>query len=357
MEIKVREVGVVKEKSVQEVENELLEKHEESLEGGDPPKEGEPETAPEKEPQMSEEDVLSFIKNRYDKQVDSMEELLSERDAAEELPEDVAAYFKYKKETGRGIGDYVKLHRDFDSLDPDDLLEEYFMATEEDLDSEDIEAMMDDFDYDEDIDDESDVKKIKLAKKKAIAKAKKYFEGQKESYAGPLESSSGAFSEEEMDSYKQYLADAKTQKEEGERRRDWFINKTNELFDGEFKGFEFKLDDKTVTFSPGDAAELKKAQETPMNFIGKYLNEEGLITDAAGYHRALAIAMNPEKFAKFFYEQGKSEATDDVMRKTKNVNMTERRAPEVTSKGGTTVRALSLDSGRGLKIRCKRNRS
>ena len=111
------------------------------------------------------------------------------------------------------------------------------------------------------------------------------------------------------------------------------------------------LDDKTVTFSPGDAQTIKKTQETPMNFINKYLDDKGLINDAAGYHRALSIAMNPDKFAKFFYEQGKSEATEDVIRKTKNINMSERRAPEVTNKGGFQVKSVNPDSGRGLKIR------
>ena len=104
-------------------------------------------------------------------------------------------------------------------------------------------------------------------------------------------------------------------------------------------------------FSPGDAQALKKAQETPMNFVNKYIDENGLVNDAAGYHKALAVAMNPDKFAQFFYEQGKSEATEDVMRKTKNINMSERRAPEVTNKGGMQVKSVNPDSGRGLKIR------
>ena len=129
------------------------------------------------------------------------------------------------------------------------------------------------------------------------------------------------------------------------------IGKLTVMFGADFKGFDFVLDDKTVTFSPGDAQTIKKNQETPMNFINKYLDDKGLISDAAGYHRALSIAMNPDKFAKFFYEQGKSEATEDVIRKTKNINMSERRAPEVTNKGGFQVKSVNPDSGRGLKIR------
>ena len=305
------------------------------------------------ENELKEEDVLSYIGKRYNKQISSFDELMAERGQAEEMPEDVAAYMKYKKDTGRGFEDFIKLRKDFETMDQDDLLKEYISSTQQGLDPDDIEVMMEDYSYDEDLDDESTVKRAKLAKKKAVAEAKKFFTQQKEQYKTPLESSTASVSDEEKEtyeSYKQYTKQSKTLQEENERKAKWFANKTDELFNGEFKGFEFKIDDKTVKFTPGDASELKKAQSSPMNFIGKYLDESGMIKDAVGYHRALAVAMNPEKFAKFFYEQGAATATDDVMRKTKNINMSERRAPEVTSTGGFQVKAVNPDSGRGLKI-------
>jgi len=272
------------------------------------------------------------------------------------MPEDVSAYLKYKKETGRGFEDYVRLNKDFTSMDENALLREYYTSTEEDLDDEDIDTIMEDFLYDEDIDDDSDIKKKKLAKKKVLSKARKHFEKQKEYYKQPLESSGSLTQEqgEELDAYRKYIESAKTQRQETERRQAWFTEKTGELFNGEFKGFEFKLNDKNVSFKPGSAEELKKLHSNPMNFVMKYLDDSGLLKDPSGYHRALAVAMNPEKFAKFFYEQGKSEATEDVMRKTKNVNMSERRTPEVTSKGGMKIKAVSSTSSRGLKIRSKR---
>ena len=190
MEIKVREVNDVESKSVQEVENELLEKHEaqQKLEFDDVEK-VKPEIPkgddkidlsktkepvqekeevlekveePTKEPyQLKEEDILSFIGERYGKEINSIEELMSAREKSEELPEDVAAYFKYKKETGRSLEDYVKLQQDFSKLDPDSLLKEYLTITEEGLDPEDIESIMEDYMYDEDLDDESVIKKEK----------------------------------------------------------------------------------------------------------------------------------------------------------------------------------------------------
>ena len=373
MDIKVKAVESPDSKSVQEVEKELLEKHEESLKDG----EGEANdtgveastegatTTPEQEeiqPQgeaqesseLSDEDVLSYIGKRYGKEINSFDELMSERESSEELPEDVAAYLKYKKETGRGFNDFQRLQEDFDEMDPDYLLTEYYKATETGLDDDDIDIMLSEFDYDEDLDDEADVKKIKLAKKKVIAKAKGYFEDMKEQYKLPLESSGGESSgidTEELEAYKRYTESAKTQQELGERRRNWFTEKTNEVFGGEFKGFEFSVDDKSVLYSPQSAEELKTKQSDVMNFLNRFMNDDGLIADAEGYHKAIAVASNPEKFAQFFYEQGKASATEDVTRKMKNIDMSTRNAPEVSTKGGMQIRAINPDSGKGLKIR------
>jgi hypothetical protein len=374
MEIKVKAVESPDSKSVQEVEKELLEKHEESLnnEAGETDMEGVEQSTesattteeqesvqPEGEAQtesseLSEEDVLSYIGKRYGREINSFDELVSERESSEELPEDVASYLKYKQETGRGFEDFVKLQQDFDEMHPDDLLESYYKATENGLDDEDIEIMLDEFDYDEDIDAESDIKKIKLAKKKEIAKAKSYFNEMKEQYKQPLESRASEGSQvdtEKLEAYEQYIKSADTQKVEGERRRQWFTEKTDEVFGGEFKGFEFSVDGNAVLYSPQSVDAMKKEQSNVMNFINKFMTEDGLISDAQGYHKAIAVASNPEKFAQFFYEQGKASATEDVTRKMKNINMSERKAPEVTNKGGMQIRAINPDSGKGLKIR------
>lgn len=356
MEFTVKEVTGVSEKGVAEREQELLDKHQQELNGDGEGNQNQPATISD-EPQpveIKEEDVLSYIGKRYNREIKSFDELMAERKDSEELPEDVAAFLKYKKETGRGIQDFLKLQEDFDSMDPDKMLKQYFLSTEEGLDEEDIEALMDEFKFDEDLDEESVIKKAKLAKKKAIAKAKTYFTQQKEKYKQPLESRTVGISEaekEDFEAYKQYTQEAKTLQEEQERKRQWFQQKTDEVFGQEFKGFEFNLNDRKLVFAPGDATELKKIQSTPMNFINKYLDESGLMKDAVGYHKALSIAMNPEKFAKFFYEQGLSDATEDVTRKIKNINMSERRAPEAISKGGMQIREVNSGAGRGLKIK------
>lgn len=359
MEIKVRALDAVEEKGVAEVEKELLEKHEQEQQQATQEVQSEPvqESVQEsvQEEDLSEEKVLSYIGKRYNKQISSFDDLISERESSEKLPEDVAAYLKYKKETGRGFEDFIKLNKDYESMDSDDLLKEYLLSTQVGLDEEDVDVLMDEYRYDEDLDDDSKIKKVKIAKKKAIAEAKSFFNSQKEKYKVPVEST-GSFQsneeKEEFDAYRQYMKQAKTIEEENSRKRSWFEQKTNEVFDDKFKGFEFKVNDKSFTFSPADAAELKKNQLTPANFINKYLDDSGLIKDAVGYHRSLAIAMNPERFAKFFYEQGLSDATEDVLRKAKNINMSERVAPQVMkSSDGFQVKAVNPDSGRKLKIR------
>ena len=381
MDIKVREV-TAEEKSTQQIEQELLDKHEEKFqseteqesikvksvdtETGIEVKEDKTqvetsveEVVEEKPPQLktppelNEDEVLSYIGKRYGKEINSIDELVSQREESEPLPEDVAAYLKYKKETGRGFEDYAKLQKDYSDLSPDALLREYYSITEEGLDPEDIDDMLEEFAVDEDIHEPSDVKKIKLAKKKEIAKAKKFLRQQQEQYKQPLESRerSASGNNDELIEYRQYLESAKTQQDDANNKREWFVKKSNELFNPEFKGFKFNIGENEIVYTPGSASELKKAQDSPLNFINKYLDSSGFIKDAEGYHKSLAVAMNPEKFAQFFYEQGKSQATDDVIRKTKNINMSERTAPEVSTKSGLQVKSVSQPSSNGLKIK------
>ena len=360
MEYKVRSLDVIEPKSVQQVEQELLDKHEKEMnqdnDSGSEEIIAEVAEAPaEVQIELKDEDVLSYIGKRYNKQINSLDDLLAERENAEVLPEDVAAYMKYKKETGRGFEDFINLKKDFDAMDSDQLLKEYLTATQEGLDSDDIESLMDDYRYDEDLDDESTIKKVKITKKKVLAEAKKYFNSHKEKYKMPLESRTVFIPDEEKEvyeSYKQYTQQAKTIEEENNRKRQWFDQKTNDVFNSEFKGFEFNVNDKKFTFAPGDANELKKNQSTPQNFINRFLDEQGLMKDASGYHRSLSIAMNPEKFAKFFYEQGQSDATEGTMKGIKNIQMSERRVPEIgKTNDGFQVKAVNPDSGRNLKIR------
>ena len=241
-------------------------------------------------------------------------------------------------------------------MDDDQLLADYYGVIEEGLDAIDIQDLIEDkFSFDSELDEPKHIKKLKLAKKRELAKAKKYFNDQKDKYKIPLESSGSGLSDndrEKLDAYKSYVDESKTVQEAQKKRYDWFLEKTNEVFNNEFKGFEFSVGEKSFTYKPGDATEIKNIQKDVNNFVGKYMDDKGLIKDAQGYHKALSIAMNPEKYAKFFYEQGMADAVDNVSKKSKNINMDVRQASQSVSKDGLKIRAVGdTNSGRGLKIR------
>ena len=381
MEFKVKAVdGNVEEKSKAQVEEALLKEHAEQFEEQNTEKPidkidlSEKQNSPVEEkstdetkieeqslPELKDDDILSYIKTRYNEDISSVDELFSEKELNEELPEDVSKYLKYKQETGRGIDDFYKLQKDIDNMEDDTILANYYESTEDGLDSEDIQDIIaDKFSYDEDLDDEKDIRKIKLAKKRELSKAKKFLNEQKDKYKVPLESSGGGLSEDQqddLDAYKKYIEESKSIEEVNRKRYNYFLDKTESVFNNEFKGFEFSVGDKNISFKPGDAQELKNVQSDVNNFVNKFMDKDGLINDPVGYHKAFSVAMNPDKFAKHFYDQGVAAAVDNVSRKSKNINMDVRQQSQSVSKNGITIRPMNVsnDSGRGLKIKSRKN--
>lgn len=357
MEIKVREVSGPGQKSVQEVEQQFVEEQEtQEAEATQEEVSEEVQATQEEvtEEGLKEDDVLSFIKDNYKKDISSIDDLFAQKQQ-EELPEDVSAFLKYKKETGRDIKDFMKLQVDYDQVDDNKLLQDFYSSTEEDLDSEDISYLIQEkFGYDEDVDDDSEVKAKKIAIKRELAKAKKYFNELKETYKIPVESAKGLVNDDELETYnayKEYVSQSQSVQEENQKKTEFFMKKTDEVFNDEFKGFEFNIGEQSILFSPGEVSDVKSAQSDVNNFISKYIDEKGLIKDPKGYHRALSAAMNPEKMANFFYEKGKADSVGDLSRQSKNVNMDVRTTPQQVSTSGFKVRAVESDSGRGLKIK------
>tara|TARA_B100001094_G_scaffold32438_1_gene26920 strand:+ start:13760 stop:14914 length:1155 start_codon:yes stop_codon:yes gene_type:complete len=379
MEFKVKEVGQGQEKSKAEIEEKLLNEHQDKIETQedvDLKKVESVDISETKDPEsvdsikdniglkteetpssgVNDENVLSYIKERYNKEINSVDELFETRETNEDLPEDVLKYFEYKKETGRGIEDFYKLQKNYNDMDDDSVLADYYSIQEEGLDAIDIIDLMDDkFGFDVDEDEEKDIKKRKLAKKRELAKARKYFNEQKDKYKIPLESSGGGLSEDQetqLTAYQDYIKESDTIAEENKKRYSYFLDRTKQVFNEDFKGFEFNVGDSKINYKPGTKEELMNKQSDVNNFVGKFLDDKGLIEDAKGYHRALSVAMNPEKFAQFFYEQGVAAAVDDVTRKSKNINMDIRKSPQLSTKDGLKIRSVGdKSSGRGLKIR------
>jgi len=371
-EFKVRAVDF-EEKSAQEIERDLLEKAEnENNEANGAGMEGSPEGSsasqeqediqPQgeaQEPSLNDGDVLSYIGKRYDREINSLDELFEQRNANEELPEDVSAFLKYKKETGRGIGDFVKINKDYDNVNDDQLLLDYYLEQNKGLDPEDVSFEIEDkFSYDEDLDEERDVKSKKVAKKKELVKARDYFNSLKEQYKVPLESRDSFVPDEEKEefnSYKKTKEQRLQNDQELAKRAKNFTSKTSELFSENFEGFGFNIsEDNKVVYKPADSKTLLNEQSDLNNFVNKFTGEDGSIEDYEGFHRSIAVASNPEKFAKYFYDKGMADAVGDVAKESKNIDMT-RQSTKVTPKEGVQVR--SIDASRGNRLIIKKHKN
>jgi hypothetical protein len=353
---KVRTVDF-EEKSLQELETELVEGHEKSIteektEVIEDKIEDNVEQTSTTEFSIDDDTVLSHIRTKYNKEVNSIDDLFQEKVIQEELEEDVAAFRKYKRETGRGIEDFVRLNKDFDSMDPERLLADFYKENGDD--DEDVEYKLSKLNFDEDYDSDQDIKEKKLAKKQELKKAKKYFNDLKEQYKVPLESRESFVPQdekEEFESFKAYKSNESKALEEQQKKSEYFRQKTEELFSSNFEGFGFNIDDNTkVVYKPGEANDILAQQSNLNNFISKFLDENGYLKNAEMFHKAIALAMDPEKTAKFFYEKGKADAVTNFDKESKNIDMT-RNSTTITPKSGFQVRAIEDGYDGRLKIK------
>lgn len=352
MEFKVKESEEIKPLSKQEQEREVVRLHEEKEKVDVTTQTTEAPVNAELE--IDEEKILNFIESKHGRKFSKFEELFQQQSEPEKLPEDVEAFYKFKKETGRSLNEFVMINRDLDKSDPDSLLREYYSQNNPTLDAEDIDFMVNEF-KENDIDDESSVKKKSIQKKQELDKAKSYFKQQADKFKAPLESREPVMNEDqrrEFEAFQDYVAKSKTEKESLQRKSEWFQKKSDEVFGEEFKGFEFKLaDDKSTVFAPGDKNTLKQNQMSINNFVKKFINDQGLVEDAKGYHKALSVAMNPDQFAKHFYELGQSEALESQSKKDKNINFNMRNTPSTFTKNGLKIRESTPESSGKLRIK------
>jgi len=115
-----------------------------------------------------------------------------------DLPENVEKLVNFMKETGGDINDYVRLNADYSNIDDTTLLQEYYKKTKPHLDQDEIEFIIEDkFNYDEDMDEDRDIRKKKLAKKEEIAKAKNFLEETKKKYYDEIKLRPGVTQEQQ----------------------------------------------------------------------------------------------------------------------------------------------------------------
>jgi len=315
----------------------------------------------EEVPQETEaqESVLEEVTEQEVKQtVNEVEEAIVEaQETGKPLPENVQKLVDFMGETGGTIEDYVSLNRDISDLDNMSVLVEYYKKTKPHLSAEEVNFLMEDnFNYDEEIDEDRDIKRKKLAFKEEVATAKKYLEEQKAKYYEEIKSGSRLTPEAQkaMDFFNRYNKESEQNKEKAERQRKVFDQKTNQLFNNEFKGFEYNVGDKRFRYNVKNTNEIKNTQSDINNFVKKFLADDGTMSDAQSYHKSLFTAMNADAIAQHFYEQGKADAIKNSIASGKNVDMQPRQSHGQIDFGGVKYKVVSGETSNDFKIKSKK---
>ena len=281
-------------------------------------------------------------------------EIVESIETGKELPENVKKLMDFMEDTGGDLTDYVKLNRDYSEMDNQTLLKEYYKTTKPHLQADEIDFLMEDqFSFDEDVDEERDIKRKKLALKEQVANAKTQLEENKSKYYEDIKAGSKLTHEQQkaVDFFNRHNKESENTKKIHSKAKDRFLNKTNEVFNDEFKGFEYKVGDKKYRFNIKDPNQVKENQSDINNFIKKFLNENSQMEDATGYHKSLFTAQNSDAIANHFYEQGKADALKESMAKSKNIDMSPRESHDSPIKSGMKVRALDVDSEPKFKFK------
>ena len=316
------------------------------------------ETVSEKE--EKEDVVLEEITNEeVEEAQEQIEEAVAEAEATgKPIPENIQKLMDFMEETGGDLEDYVKLNQNYDNLDETALLKEYYKQTKPHLNDEEINFLMEDsFSYDEEMDDERDIKRKKLALKEQVASAKAHLDGQKSKYYEDIKAGSKLTPEQQkaMDFFNRYNKESEEFKQKTDHSTKIFEQKTTQLFKNKFKGFEYNVGDKKYRFNIKNPEEVMNTQSDINNFMAKFVDENSVLNDAKGYHKSLFTAMNADAVANHFYEQGRADAIKESVSKAKNVNMNPRQSHGQIEAGGMKFKVLGDNSSDyKFKIRNKK---
>jgi len=256
--------------------------------------------------------------------VEAAEAIKESMETGKPLPENIQKLVNFMDETGGDLNDYVKLNRDYSEMDNQDVLYEHYKRTKPHLNAEEINFLLEDqFSYDEDVDDDKEIKRKKLALKEHVAQARQHLDSEKSKYYEDIKAGSKLTTEQQnaIDYFNKHSKEAEQTRSYEEKAKANFLNKTNKFFGDQFKGFEFETGEKKFRFNINDVNKVKDTQSDINNFIGKFLDNNGQMSDEAGYHKALYAAMNPDAVAKHFYEQGKADALKTSINESKNIDM------------------------------------
>jgi hypothetical protein len=323
----------------------------------------------EQEEEIVEEEqpVIEEITDEEPQTIQEAEEEIVEAvaeavETGQPLPENIQKVVEFMNETGGDLQDYVNLNRDLSSMDDSDILDEYYRTTKSHLSAEERNFLLEDrFGVNEESDDEREVRKKKIALKEQVAEARAYLDGQKSKYYEEIKAGVKLTPEQQdaINFYHKYNKDQEGQKKLSEASKKTFLNKTNNLFNDKFKGFEYEVGDKKYRYNVKDVDGVKTTQSDINNFVNKFVGDDkATIEDAEGYHKSLFTAMNPDAIAKHFYEQGKADAIKDRIAKDKNINLEPRKTHGEVNVGGVQYKVVgrSSDDMRNRSFRIKSNK-
>ena len=288
------------------------------------------------------------VEEKVEEVKEQIKDIIEETEATgEPLPDSVQKLMDFMNDTGGDLEDYVKLNQDYSKLEDKDLLYEHYKQTKPHLNTEEINFLMEDqFSYDDEEDDERDIRRKKLALKEQVANAKTQLEENKSKYYKDIKAGSKLTPEQQkaVDFFNRYNKESEATQKIVKQNTDVFTQKTEQVFNDKFKGFEYNVGDKKYRYNVRDTDEVKATQSDINNFTKKFLDKNQTLKDAKGYHKSLFTAMNADTIANHFYEQGKTDAMKDSVAKAKNVNMDPRQAHGTIEAGGVKVKVLGDDS-------------
>ena len=304
----------------------------------------------QQEPVQAEESFLEEITEEEvaviaeDLEEDIQEAITEQKESGVALPDNIQKVVEFMNETGGSLEDYVKLNTDYSALNETQLLREFYENTKPHLDREEIDFIMEDnFSYDEEVDEDRDIRRKKLARKEELAKAKNHLDGLKSRYYEEIKAGSKLNPETKkaVDFFNRYKKDNEEASKVAESQVSTFNSKTEKLFSNDFKGFDFNVGEKKFRYKVKNADQVKDSQGDINNFVKKFLNDKNEMSDAAGYHKSLFTAMNADAIANHFYEQGKTDAMKSSVQRSKNIDMNPRGVHEnVKPTSGMSFKAI-----------------
>ena len=303
---------------------------------------------------IKEFNPLSEVTEEEIKQVteEVKEAIRDEKTLGKPLPENIEKLVSFMEETGGTIEDYTRLNADYSNIDQNSLLKEYYKKAKPHLNEEEIEFIMEDnFSFDEDLDDERDIRKKKLAQKEEVAKAKGFLTDLKDKYYEEIKLRPGVTQEQAKAT--EFFNRYNERQTVAEQQKERFKKSTKELFSQDFKGFDINVGEKKFKYNVQNPEKISENQSNIEYLAKKFLDKNGDIKDTSGYHKAIYAADNVDKIASHFYEQGKADAVKEVISSSKNPTFDKARTQSSGEVfiGGLKVKSVSgMDSSK-LKIK------